>query len=85
MVTRIKPSKHQVKSVYTLFFWNTCEKCKRDFRREHGFKGVITPPSNKIVNFKYLCKACGVNMEQANDFFEEKRKEFMNYRPPRNE
>ncbi len=80
MVTRIKDKKIS-QSVFTWFEWLPCHKCKQEFRREHGYQSFIVPKSNNHVSKVYLCKKCGSSKEYADIYFEQKRKEFKEFRP----
>jgi hypothetical protein len=82
MVTRIKDKKIS-QSIYTWFEWNTCHKCFKEFRREHGYKSFIVPKSNNNIRNVYLCETCGISKEHADIYFMQKRKEFRESRPPR--
>jgi len=67
-------------SHYSLFSWNQCSECKKDFRREKMWK-VLTGPwiGSKGVE-RFLCMRCAPTIEEANKFFT--NKEFLPPKPP---
>ncbi len=79
MTTRTKLSR-TVQKVWTLFKWNQCCNCNKEFRREPGYSSYITPPRNSVVDTRYLCKTCGGDLEQADIFFKKLRLDFIKYK-----
>jgi len=51
------------------FFWEKCDKCHMEFRRENGFKAITPPYYGFISTERYLCESCAPSFEIANDYF----------------
>lgn len=51
------------------FFWQTCSKCKKNFRREKGFRALVGPWINRGGTWKYICQACCPNRDYAHKYF----------------
>ena len=65
---------------YSLFSWNQCSKCKKDFRREKIWKALTGPwLGNKGVE-RFLCTRCAPTRKEANKFFI--NEEFLSPKPP---
>ena len=54
---------------YSLFFWYQCCSCKKEFRREKGWRGLTGPYYGGSGVWRYLCKTCAPSRIIADDFF----------------
>ena len=61
---------------FSIFFWQKCDICGRDFRRERGWRAIVFPWGGGVGRDKYLCHDCAPTFEAANDYF-------LNYCPRR--
>ncbi len=59
-----------VTAIHPLHQWTRCEKCKKEFREEDGWR-VLMPADT----FFYVCKECIPEPIKAAEFFEEKENE----------
>lgn len=56
---------------YPLFFWRFCFVCRREFRREAGWKGRLGLYRGKY-GWYHICSECAPTEKQADDLFEDK-------------
>jgi len=54
---------------YTIFNWHQCCRCKKDFRREHGYRALTGPYYGGAGTWRYVCGTCGPNIETADIVF----------------
>ena len=75
-----------VKKIYPLLFWQDCDICKMQFRREYGFKvreRTVDKKASQVDRSFYFCNSCAANEAQAlkaleilKEKFEARRKAF---------
>lgn len=56
-----------------IFIWEKCDKCKKEFRREKGWKNYGGPYVNNIGQFRYLCQDCGPDKKTAQEYFKNRK------------
>ena len=59
-----KPKFESLVSIFPLFFWLLCSKCKLEFRREWGWSAIVGPR-----DVRYLCCKCVTIREDADRYF----------------
>lgn len=62
------PYQVTVKKIYPLLFWQDCDICKMQFRREYGFKvreHTVDKRAFQIDHSFYFCNSCAANEAQA--------------------
>lgn len=64
----IKQYEHGIYKHYGLFFWQQCSCCKKDFRREKGFRFLTGPFCNGVGHWEYLCEKCAPSKSSANEY-----------------
>jgi hypothetical protein len=50
---------------FPIFFWVQCACCKKDFRREKGWRWLSGPYVNGAGRWKYICSECAPTREVA--------------------
>ncbi len=48
---------------YSLLFWKSCMFCMRDFKREQGYRFLLTGKGD----WSYSCSRCSVSKSHCND------------------
>jgi hypothetical protein len=61
-----------VDRIWPWFFWRLCVVCKREFRREYGWR-VAHGPVNSQANESYVCGECAHDQYTAANFFDPAR------------
>lgn len=64
----IKQYDHGIYKHYGLFFWQRCSCCKKDFRREKGFRFLTGLFFNGAGRWRYLCQKCAPSKSVANEY-----------------
>ena len=59
--------KNGVKIHFSLFKWEQCCNCKKDFRREKGFKFVVGPVYGGIGKRHFICSKCALTRKKAHE------------------
>lgn len=54
------------------FFWETCVECRKEFRREKGWRVFGGPFYGGQGTFRYLCSTCAPTEEKAIEIFTKK-------------
>ena len=52
---------------YSIFSWEQCAACKKDFRREWGWRFLGPPYIGGAGHWYYLCKACAPSKDKARE------------------
>lgn len=70
-------------SMFPLFFWYQCNKCKKEFRRERGWRALDVPVHSLAYTVYHLCNSCAPTREIADEYFLSGKhlKEFRGKRP----
>lgn len=70
-------------SMFPLFFWYQCNKCKKEFRREKGWRALDLPVKNHMHTVYHLCNSCAPTRKIADEYFLSKKhlKDFRSKRP----
>lgn len=58
-------NKHGVSKHYSLFSWKLCKFCKKEFRRESGYKWLWG-----IDTYIYSCESCVASISHCNAMIE---------------
>lgn len=69
MKRETKKRYQDLNSFFPLLFWYTCTKCKKEFRREKGWRGLTGPWLSGVGQWRYLCRECAPTREDADNFF----------------
>jgi len=60
------PEKYpSIKKHKSFFFWQTCQKCQKEFRREPGWRIDGFSINRRVRYSLYVCQACCPNKEEA--------------------
>ena len=62
------PYQITVKKIYPLIFWQDCDICKMQFRREYAFKvreRTVDKKAFQVDRSFYFCNSCTANEAQA--------------------
>jgi hypothetical protein len=64
----IPPSENDVRRVWSLFLWDYCSVCYKEFRREWGWKMYVNDYDREGEH--YICKECASTRKLAFDIFQ---------------
>ena len=64
----VKQYEHGIFKYFSLFTWQRCCECKKEFRRERGFRFLIGPFTQSGGYWTYLCSLCCGSKEAANKY-----------------
>ena len=62
-----KNYKNGISTHFSLFKWEQCCNCKKDFRREKGFKFVVGPVYRGIGKPYFICSKCAPTFKKATE------------------
>ena len=66
----LDPGVYKIRKIFNLFFWDQCEICKHDFRREFGWE-VTHRWSDQTI---YVCGSCVKDRADVLNVIEDTRK-----------
>ncbi len=61
----VKKYEHGIFRTFPLFSWLKCDSCKKEFRRELGWRYLSGPFHGRSGIWKYVCKDCVPSKEDA--------------------
>ena len=57
--------KMEVFSSFTLFKWELCSNCNKEFRREKGWRRLVGPYHGRSGHWQFLCPNCALTISDA--------------------
>ena len=65
-----KPSRYNaLYRCWPMLFWRRCCGCKKEFRREWGWRAITPPYGGTMGTERFLCQRCAPTREKADEFF----------------
>lgn len=53
---------------FTFFKWSLCEKCKKEFRREKGWRFSAAPFFGGVGTWRYVCGNCFAEKDRVHKY-----------------